>query len=432
MTDTRRDADLPALLLDRPMSRLQWVAVWICVLVNVIDGFEILSAGYTAPAIAREFGLAPATLGYFLSAGPTGMILGALALAPLADVIGRRRLVIACLIGAASGMIVAAGARGFAPLLIARFVTGVGVGAMMVAVNTVTAEASNRRRHDLALVMQATGFPLGGALCGWLASSLAPGDWRWIYGGGAGAALLMLPLIVLFLPESLAFLIARRPADALARVQRLAQRFALPVPSAMPAVVAVDRTTIRRRACLTTPASVAICTGFFLMMLSFYFLTSWTPKLLADAGAGHVALSGAALMSAGGVAGDLAVGALALRWRADRIGGTFAISCFASAVALAWSASGGGPIWVAAFVLGFFLYGTMACHYASVPAVYPAAVRASGTGLAVGIGRLGAAVGPLLGGALLAGGAGAAVATIAMTLPLLACAWLFGRMAHTR
>lgn len=417
--------DLRSALAEAPMTPRQWLAVALCVAINVIDGYEILAAGYTAPAIGQAFGLSPTLLGVFLAGGPAGMILGALALAPLADVIGRRRLALACLVVAATGMAALAlltnAATGLPLLVAARVVTGIGVGAMMVAVNTVAAEVSNTRRRDLSLVLQATGFPLGGALGGLCATLLPPGDWRVVYGIGAVAALALLPAVARFLPESIDFLLARRPADALHRLQRLAAAFRLPVPDTLPPPVPrpAGRTAL---ADLATPQSLAICTSFCLMMASFYFLASWTPKLLAAAGSLRLALSGAALVAAGGVAGDLAFAALSLRWRAVHLGPLFALACFAAAAALAVAPSTLVP--VAAFVLGFFLYGTMASHYALVPAAYPARLRASGTGLAVGIGRIGATIGPLLGGIVLARGATTAIATVAMTLPLLGCVLL--------
>lgn len=421
------DRDLLSALRTRPMSMRQWLAVLVCVFINMIDGFEILSAGYTAPAIAAEFGLSPRLLGSFLSAGPAGMIVGALAIAPLADWIGRRRLVIACLACAAIGMGIAAAADGVAPLFLSRIITGVGVGAMMVAVNTVVAEVGNDSRRDVALVMQATGFPLGGAVCGLLATMIAPGEWRSIYAAGALAALALLPCILALLPESIEFLSARKPAGALRRLQTLARRYGLPVPNALPEPVGATRSPL---ASLATPRSLAICASFFLMMLSFYFLTSWTPKLLAQAGQSGVALSGAALMSAGGVLGDLAFGALSLRWRAATVGRLFAVACFGSAATLGIIASLGGGIVIPAFLLGFFLYGTMACHYAVVPAVYPGAMRASGTGLAVGMGRVGAAIGPLLGGILLSMDMPVPLVTAAMTMPVLICGLLIALLGR--
>jgi AAHS family 3-hydroxyphenylpropionic acid transporter len=152
--------------------------------------------------------------------------------------------------------------------------------------------------------------------------------------------------------------------------------------------------------------------------------------LLAQAGQSRVALSGAALMSAGGVLGDLAFGALSLRWRAATVGRLFAVACFGSAATLGIIASLGGGIVIPAFLLGFFLYGTMACHYAVVPAVYPGAMRASGTGLAVGMGRVGAAIGPMLGGILLSMDMPVSLVTAAMTMPVLICAVLIALLGR--
>lgn len=373
------------------MTARQWIAVLICVAINIVDGFEILIAGYTAPAVSAEYGFGPAATGLFLSASPIGMIVGAMLLSPIADLFGRKRLVTGCMLLCTVGMVMTMLVTVPRTLFLARLITGIGVGAMMVGINTIAAEVTTRKRRDLALVLQATGFPLGGALCGLSATLTDPADWRTIYGVGAAGAAVLLLAVMAWLPGRLMLMEDRRVLKA-----------------------------VRLKA-LTTSGSVMIAASFFLMMLSFYFLTSWTPKLLSAAGSLHIALSGAALVSLGGVAGDLVFAALVLRWKARRVGPIFAACAFVSALALAGSASHPEAIWLAALLLGFFLYGAMASHYAVVARVYPSSVRASGTGLAVGVGRVGAATGPLLGGFILAHGLSPLAATGLLSLPLLCC-----------
>lgn len=435
MSDAAADRpapDLRTLLRERPMSSRQWIAVWICVLINIVDGYEILAAGFTAPAISKEFGISVDLVGMFLSASPLGMIVGALWLSPLADLWGRRIVVLGCLLLAAAGMWFMLIADGFYPLVAARLVTGVGVGAMMVAVNTVVAECGSDRQRDLALVLQATGFPLGGAICGFLASAVPTEDWRTVYLAGAIGAACLLPMVVAWLPESLDFLLTRRAYNALAKLQAIASAYRLPVPTFLPEA---RRDPGGRRVAwreLVSRPSLMVCASYFLLMLSFYFLVSWAPKLLAATGTAQLALSGAALISAGGVAGDLAFAALVTRWRAGVVGPVFALLCFASATLLASASHGREVVAYAAFGLGFFLYGSMASHYAVVPLVYSARVRASGTGLAVGIGRVGAACGPILGAYVLSQTNSVAIPTIAMTLPVIICGGLLYLLSANR
>lgn len=382
------------------MTLQHWIVVGLCVAINVIDGFEILIAGYTAPAISKEYALGPALSGLFLSSSPTGMIVGALFVSPIADFLGRRQLVMMCLMVCIAGMGLMTLTSDLSLIFLARLVTGVGVGAMMVGVNTVAAEAATAERRDLALVLQATGFPLGGALCGLAASLVDLRDWRWIYAAGAVGALLLLIAVIVWLP--------RRTIAAPVQRGRGHRRFAS----------------------LTTMGSVMIAMSFFCVMMSFYFLTSWAPKLLSGAGSIKVALSGAALVSVGGVIGDLAFAALMLRWSARRIGPIFAAFAFVFALTLAGSGQHVQLIWPSALLLGFFLYGAMASHYAIVAIVYPTEARASGSGLAVGIGRVGAAAGPAAGGFLLAGGAYQFTTTAILSIPLICCMFLLGMAAR--
>lgn len=135
------------------------------------------------------------------------------------------------------------------------------------------------------------------------------------------------------------------------------------------------------------------------------------------------------MLSLGGVAGDLAFAFLALRWSAPILTRTFALGCFAATLLFVAIWQAWGLVLIPALVLGFFLYGTMAGHYAVVPRVFPALVRTSGTGIALGAGRIGATIGPLVGAAVLTM-ASTWSALILMALPLLICAILIVRIGR--
>ena len=416
------DDDIRGQLAAAPMSVRQWMAVAICVFINIVDGFEILAAAYTAPAIAAELGLSTRLAGMFLAAGPFGMVIGAFFLSLPADIRGRRFVGLLCLALCAIGMVGASLAVDLPILIAARVLTGVGVGAMMVAVNTVAAEIANLKHRDFALALQATGFPIGGALCGLLVTLLPFADWRNVYLTGWLVALTLIPLVILLLPESLAFLLERRPRNALQRLQRLAVFFNLDPVTALPASATVQETVPVRQ--LPRSGTLLISGSFFLMMFSFYFLSSWAPRLLAASGSATVALSGTALVSAGGVMGDLAFAGLATRWKAYVLGPVFACAAFLLALLLTASSSYAELVPPAALLLGFFMFGAMASHFAVVPAFFPANIRATGTGIAIGTGRVGAALGPLLGGVILSNGMPLLWNTAIMSAPLILCAFL--------
>lgn len=411
-------------LRDRPMSAMQVIAIAICVAINMVDGFDIMIASFTAAGISKEWGLKPTDLGLLFSAAPFGMIIGAVALSPLSDIFGRRRTIPLFLTLVTAGMLVSAYAPSLGVLIAARVATGVGVCATMAAINTVTAEQSNDRWRDLTVCLNATGFPLGGTL-GALALLVLPNlDWRSVFLIGAVLSVVLIALVIALLPESFGFLISRKPKGALERLNRQLSKMGigplarLPDPPAPPA----GQTAKHPWTGLTWPTAL-ICLSFFALMFTFYFLTSWTPKLLTDYGmAAKVGVSGAILINLGGVVGDLVFCALTLKWRAGRLGPIFMLGAFVIAVAFAFVPLTLEALLPTAFLVGFLLYGSMASLYAAVPGVFPAAVRASGTGLALGIGRVGATVGPYVGGLLVAAAWSRPAYLSAMSAPLLVCA----------
>jgi MFS family permease len=307
----------------------------------------------------------------------------------------------------------------------------VGVAAMMATINTVTAEYANVRRRDLAVVIQGAGFPLGGALGGVLAYQIADLSWRWVFVGGAALSLVLMAAAAAWLPESIDFLLARRPKHALERLNRLLARLHQPALDRLPdpAVKASGGGV----AALSTlaPRTALICAAFFCLMISLYFLNSWTPKLLADYGySTRAGVSGSIFMNLGGATGNLVFATLTLRWGAGRLSPVFLVACFAAAVAFALAPARIELLTPMAFVLGALLFGSMGSLYAIVPALFPAAVRTTGTGLSLGIGRIGATIGPYVGGVLIAAGWSRAEFGTAMAAPLLlsaAAAWALGR-----
>lgn len=419
--------DVAALLRTRPMSAAQILAVALCTVINAVDGFDILAAAFTAHGIASEWALRPTQLGLLFSSGLAGMTVGALALSPLADHWGRRRTVLLSLVMITVGMLGSAVAPNLDMLMAARVLTGAGVGAIMPTINTVVAEFSNERRRDLAVCLQGAGFPLGGTLGGLGVYLLADVSWRWVFVAGASFSLLLIFPVLLWMPESMDFLIARRPRRALEKLNALLERVGLERLDALPEPSAGERdalpVTARLRGLRLN--TVLICSSFFLLMFTFYFLTNWTPKLLTDYGLStRVGISGAVLMNLGGFIGDLVFAALMLRWSASRMGPIFMSLCFMTAVVFAFVPMKIGVLLPIALLMGFLLFGSMLSLYAIVPTIFPATVRTTGTGVALGLGRIGATIGPYAGGVLIALQWDRASYLLVMAAPLLVCAAL--------
>ena len=398
----------PYTIEQSPMTRFQVGAVLICLILNLIDGFDVLAIAFAAPALAQDWKLPPDALGALLSAGLAGMTAGSIFLAPLADRWGRRSLTLGSLGLVSVGMLSAAFAASTAQLALARVITGLGVGAMLPSLNTLVAEYAPLRRRELALSLMATGYPIGATLGGIAAIFISASfGWRGIFVFGGLLSTVMIPLVVWRLPESLEFLLNKRPPNALASANALLQHIGRPPLAALPEAPQVSRDTTLRDLILGGFArrTMLLWLAFFCVMFVFYFVMSWTPKLLVDAGlAPGKGLSGGVLLNIGGIAGIVLLGVLAPKLGIFKV---HSVALVAAAIAIFGFGLASGSLASAltlALVVGFFLFTSLVGLYVITPSIYPTEVRNTGTGLAIGVGRLGGVLSPYLAGLLLSSG----------------------------
>lgn len=389
----------------RAMSRFQWLAVAACVWLNVLDGFDVMVMAFTASHVAGEWSLTGKQVGMALSAGLVGMAAGSLCLAPLADRVGRRAIILVCLWIISLGMLWSGFARSIGELSLLRVLTGVGIGGMLASVGVIAAEYSTPARRTLVMSLYAIGYPIGatagGIVAVWMIGWLG---WRSVFVAGAVLSLLTIPLVMRLLPESIDFLIGRRPAGALQRLNALLARMSMAPLAALPPMA--DAAASRGGyAQLFAPSlrmtSLLIAAAFFLQMFGTYFVLSWTPKLLVDAGMSAAqGITGGVLLNLGGIAGGAVFG-----WLSTRIALKPLIVLFVSGTAVALALFGlySSELAVAfaiAIAIGFALFGSMGGLYALAPAIYDAPVRTTALGWAIGVGRLGAILSPLVVGGL--------------------------------
>ena len=393
------------------MSRFQWVAVAICVMLNALDGFDVLVMAFTAASVSAEWRLSGAELGVLFSAGLLGMAAGSLLLAPMADRWGRQPVILLCLVLISVGMLLSALAGSHVELAAMRALTGLGIGGMLASVTVITAEYSSAKYRSTNIALQSAGYPLGatvgGVIAAWLLSHYG---WRsvFVFGGVVTAA--MIPVVLWRLPESVDFLVARRPRQALQRLNAQLLKMGQPALAALPeAATGAGAAAGGRVSSLfkgeLARATAAIWAAFFLLMFSFYFALSWTPKLLVAAGlSAQQGITGGVLLNIGGMVGGSLLGVLAVRLR---LGSLVAGSMLLAALSLAAFGAVTGHLslaFAAAFAIGLFLFASMAGLYAIAPVVYSAGVRTTALGWAIAAGRVGAIVAPLTAGMLLDGG----------------------------
>jgi benzoate transport len=404
------EADPRVLIREGDMSSFQVIVVTLCILICALDGFDVLVVAFTAAAIARDFNLNPTDLGILFSAGLAGMGFGALFIGPMGDKIGRRSTVLLCLGILCSGMLISSITRDVTELALMRFYTGLGIGGVLANINIVVAEYASNRRRNLSISLMSLGYPIGATLGGAFSVYLISAfGWRSVYVFGGLVALILVPAVIRFMPESLDYLIARRPAGALDKVNRVLARIGRPPLSSLPVPVLAEEAPDTSLLTIFRPPyagrTLAVCLAYFCVMMTCYFFLSWTPKVLTQSGLSMSGgISGSMLMNIGGVIGCLLFGFYARGIGTRRLAACFMVGLFVTASIFGFVPATATALLTATLAIGFCLYASINSMYAVVPPVFPATVRTTGTSLAMSVGRLGAVVGPALAGVLMSAG----------------------------
>jgi len=409
-----------AVIDDNPMSVRQWIVVVLMILLNALDGFDVLSISFASPGIAAEWGIDRAVLGIVLSMELIGMAVGSVFIGALADRVGRRPVALGCLVVMATGMALASTAGNVQTLSAYRLLTGLGIGGMLAATNAMTAEFSNARRRNLAVALMAAGYPVGAIVGGAIASRLlVGGSWRSVFVFGAVSTALFLPLVWFLVPETVAWIVQRRAAGALERVNAVLARLGHATVSALPAPSTdVPRA---RLAQLFAPGlartTVLLTVGYFAHIVTFYFILKWIPKIVVDMGFAPSTAGGVLVWAnVGGFTGALIFSLLTQRAGLRRL---LIGALVLSAVMVAVFGRGQADLRqlaLVAAIAGMCTNAAVVGFYAMLAQSFPTGVRAGGTGFVIGVGRGGAALGPILAGFLFKNGA--TLQTVAITMAL--------------
>lgn len=403
-------SDPRAMIDDAPMSRFQWSIVATMIGLNALDGFDVLSISFASPGIAAEWGIDRAALGIVLSMELVGMAIGSLVLGGVADRIGRRATILCCLALMTIGMIGAATSGGIAALCTWRVLTGLGIGGMLAATNAAVAEAASAKQRSLAVVLMAGGYPAGTIVGGSVSAMLlVHNDWRAVFLFGAVCSALFVPLVLWRAPESIAFLMHRRPAGALERINRTLARMGHPAVGALPEAEAMTRKV--PVVALFSPAllrpTAALTIAYLTHIMTFYFILKWIPKIVVDMGFPAPEAAGVLVWaSIGGATGSLVLGLLTGRIRVLALTITAMIASTALVILFGQGQSDLAALSTVAAIAGFATNAGVVGLYALVAQAFPTSVRATATGFVIGIGRGGSALAPALAGFLFAAGYG--------------------------
>jgi len=387
----------------KSLGQWQLAVLAICLLAQMVDGFDNQSAAFVAPVIAGKWHLARGLLGPVFGAGAFGTLVGSLVIGPIGDVLGRKTLIVISLALAAVLMATTSLVSSIGELTLIRFLTGLPLGALIPGTVVIANEwAPTRGRAGMVTIM-GCGFALGAVLGGLLSSLLMPRfGWAMVFEAGAGATAIIGLVALVWMPESLGYLSSRSSGKAKARAEAILRRFdpqAVGVNFTVAQVTAGSRSNLVQSLFLEGRAATTalLWAAFFMNLLVLNFMNNWLPTMLASGGMGAAAaVRTSTLFQVGGIVGVVFMGSLAARLGTLKlvIGGFLGAAVVVALVGLL--AGGGRNAAIAA--AGFCVIGSQASLAAVAAGLYPTRIRSTGTSWAQGFGRLGSTVGPLIGG----------------------------------
>ncbi|XDZ51831.1 MFS transporter [Neisseriaceae bacterium CLB008] len=385
-------------------SRFQWLIFGLCFLVTLFDGFDTAAIGYVAPSLIGEWGIEKADLAPVLSAALLGLAFGAVSFGPVADKVGRKKVLIVSVLIFALGSWASAVASSLTQLELFRFVTGIGLGAAMPNAVTLLSEYCPEKRRFFLVNTMFCGFPVGAALGGFLAAWMIPAfGWRSVLWLGAIAPALLVVVMLLVLPESVRYLVAKGKPQA--QIQKILSKIDASA-QAIPAFFLTEtqpelagnqsgiRVVLSRHYWL---GSVALWVTYFMGLVIFYGVINWMPLLFKEANMppamGSVVTG---LFALGGL------GAIANGWLMDKYNPNRLITLFWVLTALLVAligvvASMDMTLLVVVIVLAGIVMNTAQSSMPSFAAsFYPTSGRTTGVSWMLGLGRFGGIAGSFL------------------------------------
>jgi AAHS family 4-hydroxybenzoate transporter-like MFS transporter len=398
--------DISEVIGDSSFGGFQLGLCILCGLCLIMDGFDVQAMGYVAPAILQEWHVPSAQFGAVFGAGLFGILVGSLLFSMAADKIGRRPVLIGVTLCFAVLTFLTARAVNVQQMLLIRFFAGTALGGIMPNAVALVGEYSSRRRRVTVMLIVANGFTAGAAFGGFIAAWLIPRfGWRSVFYFGAAAPLVICAIMIWALPESLQFLVLHR--KHLEQAGRWLRRID---PTVSPDASGYFVHEIKRKGVPWVHlfqegrgvGTILLWIVNFANLLNLYFLASWLPTVAKQSGysMGTAVLVGTMEQVAG------MIGGFCLGWFVQRFGFVRVLTiCFAMGcinIALIGQPGLTLPLLITVvFLAGFGVVGGQSAVNALSATYYPTDLRATGIGAGLGVGRIGAIVGPVVGGVLM-------------------------------
>ncbi|MEM7283318.1 MAG: MFS transporter, partial [Pseudomonadota bacterium] len=413
-SSTQGSALVAEVIDNGPVSAQQIIVVVLCLLLNMLDGFDITAMAVTVHPIGEELGLTEDKLGFVFSFALAGMMLGAMVLAAVSDLIGRRRTILLSILLIGSTVFLTGYANSLWELIVLRFMSGLGAGAMLASQATLAAEYSSERFRALSVAAVTAGYPLGAVLTGAVAGTVIPEfGWRGMFFLGGGLTLFMWFAAFLLIPESLQFLVEKRPPNALERVNGILIKLKRDKLDGLPDLPPKEKTAtpklLDNMLSLLSEQhrtrTLTLWVTFFFCFSTLYFLMSWIPKLVINAGfSSEMGHSAFLLFNLGGVIGIFLLGTLSTKFKLTRLVCFFLLSSAFGMVVFAMAPAQQTLILGLIFIIGIMQQGGFTGLYGVATKIYPTDIRSTGVGWAIGLGRFGAVIGPAIAGFTIASG----------------------------
>lgn len=387
------------------MSWLQIGVVALCFLLNFNDGIDVLLVSFTGSEIMKEFGLTNAELGYIFSSGLGGMTAGCFILAPFGDRIGRRKIFLISLFLISLGMLLVNFSTHYGLLLACRVITGLGIGGILPNLATVAAEFSTDKTRDFNVGIVQGGWPLGAILTGFVSAWIVPVyGWRFAYLTAGVFSLVMLVAVFFVLPESPAYL------DRATRFTKKSSWRDLFVPE-------------------FRQSTIQLWLATFFGFITLYTVLSWVPILAKQSGMPfELATYIGTAMNLGAFSGVFVMGLLIGRLGIKRVILVYVILAFVLLNLYGNLNQDFVLKFALTFGIGFFVQGGFNTMYPASTRIYPSEIRSTGVGMAMGMGRFGAILGPSLFGLLADSGASISTRFIVFSLPIVVAGLLINRI----
>ncbi len=408
----------------------QILVVSLCFIFNMLDGFDITAMAVVASPVSVDLALTPDLLGWIFSFALAGMMVGAMALAPIADIIGRRALIILSLMIVGISVIMTSKVESLTPFMLLRFISGMGAGALLASQASLAAEYSPDKYRALSVAIVTAGYPTGAMMTSVVAGYILPEyGWRMMFLFGGVVTVSMVIVAWLMIPESLKYLIEKKPNNALEKINKILLKLNAPSINELPPSNndrEVTVSMIGNMRMLLSPKfrrlSLMLWTSFFCAFGTLYFLMSWIPKLMENAGYDMaVGRDAFLLFNLGGVIGIYLLGILSVKWKLTNLILNLSLVSAVSMIIFALVPNQLNILFILILLIGILQQSAFTGLYGVAAKAYPTEIRSTGVGWAIGLGRSGAVVGPAVAGYLILAGYDMSANFIFFAFPMIVC-----------